>query len=158
MSSTEFLQPQLFINKNSASVAGCFHSQSIFEIVRVGSVDQVIRVREGLPANCVAEVSEALAMSCVHLLETLRLSTRSVCARIKKNKTLTPAEGNVLLRLAKAQVKAEEVFEDRVQASVWLKRKIRTLGNVMPASLMDTSSGFELVMKELGRIEHGVVA
>ena len=78
--------------------------------------------------------------------------------RIKNNTPLTPAEGDAVLRAAKALTKAEEVFEDRAAASAWLKREIRSLGGVAPVSLMDTDSGFELVMNTLGRIEHGVVA
>lgn len=63
-----------------------------------------------------------------------------------------------MLRLAKALDKAEQVFEDRAQARLWLKRKTRSLCGVTPVSLMDTGSGYELVIRQLGRIEHGVVA
>ena len=106
----------------------------------MGLVDQVSRVREGLSSNCVVEMSDALAMSCATLLDTLQLSTSSVCTRIKKNKTLTPEEGNAVLRLAKALDKAAQVFENRVQACLWLKRKTLSLRGVTPVSLMDTGS------------------
>mgnify|MGYP006296103511 CR=1 FL=1 len=62
------------------------------------------------------------------------------------------------MRTAKALAKAQEVFEDHDAAAKWFKREIRSLGGVTPVSLMDTESGFEWVMKTLGRIEHGVVA
>lgn len=143
---------------SSVSVGTAIYSQSIFTLVRMGLADQVSRVREGLSSNCVVEMSDALAMSCATLLDTLQLSTSSVCTRIKKKKPLTLEEGSAVLRLAKALDKAEAVFENRVQACLWLKRKTRSFRGVTPVSLMDTSSGYELVMRQLGRIEHGVVA
>ena len=79
-------------------------------------------------------------------------------ARIKNRTPLTSAEGWAVLRTAKALAKAEEVLEDRDMAAKWFKREIRSLGGVTPISLMDTDSGFELVMKTLGKIEHGIVA
>ncbi len=62
------------------------------------------------------------------------------------------------MRTAKALAKAGEVLEDRDMAAKWFKREIRSLGGVTPISLMDTDSGFELVMKTLGKIEYGIVA
>lgn len=131
---------------------------SIFAFAKGGLWDQTVGVRKGLPATYVAEMSDALAMPRAKFLESLQLSRSTMEGRIKNNTPLTPAEGDAVLRAAKALTKAEEVFEDRAAASAWLKREIRSLGGVAPVSLMDTDSGFELVMNTLGRIEHGVVA
>ena len=103
-------------------------------------------------------MSEALDMPRANLLANLQLARSTIEARIKNRQPLSPAEGDAVLRTAKAFAKAEEVFEDREAASAWLKREIRSLGGVTPISLMDTDSGFELVMRTLGRIEYGVVA
>jgi putative toxin-antitoxin system antitoxin component (TIGR02293 family) len=131
---------------------------SVFALANLDLWDQAVHVREGLPASYVAEMSDALAMPRTSYLENLQLPRSTIEARIKKKASLTSAEGDAVLRSAKALAKAEQVFEDHATAAAWFKRSIRSLGGVTPVSLMDTDSGFELVMKTLGRIEHGVVA
>lgn len=155
---TKKLKKSLQSQKSFAVVIVGARNQSIFAFARVGLWDQTVGVRKGLPATYITEVSAALAMPRAKFLESLQLSRSTMEGRIKKNTLLTPAEGGVVLRAAKALNKAEEVFDDRAAASAWLKREIRSLGGVAPVSLMDTDSGFELVMNTLGRIEHGVVA
>jgi putative toxin-antitoxin system antitoxin component (TIGR02293 family) len=131
---------------------------SLFAFVECPLGDQVSSLRSGLPSDYIIQMSDALAMPRANLLDSLQLPRSTIEARIKKKALLAPSEGDAVLRAAKALVKAEDVFEDRAMASAWLKREIRSLGGVTPVSLMDTASGFELVMNTLGRIEHGVVA
>ncbi len=131
---------------------------SIFTLVNLGLWDQTVHLREGLSAEYVSEMSDALDMTRASFLDNLQLPRSTIEARIKKKTPLTSGEGGAVLRTAKALAKAEEVFEDHDAAAKWFKREIRSLGGVTPVSLMDTESGFELVMKTLGRIEYGVVA
>lgn len=137
---------------------GTRNSPSIFNLVNKGLWDQTTQVREGLPAAYVAEMSDALAMPRASYLDNLHLPRSTIEARIKNKTPLTSSEGSAVLRSAKALARAEQIFEDRAAAATWFKREIRALGGVTPVSLMDTDSGFELVMKTLGRIEQGVVA
>lgn len=131
---------------------------SIFTVVRCNLWDQTVFVRQGLSSKTIVEMCDALAMPRASFLDYLQLPRSTIEARIKNNTPLTPTEGDAVLRSAKALARAQEVFEDSHAASSWLKREIRSLGGVTPVSLMDTDSGFELVMHTLGRIEHGVVA
>ena len=132
--------------------------ESIFVLVRRDLWDQMANVRKGLPAIYVTEMCAVLDMDRASFLDNLKLPRSTIEARMKMNDPLAPSEGDAVLRTAKALVKAEDVFEYRALASAWLKREIRSLGGVTPLSLMDTYSGFALVMNTLGRIEHGVVA
>lgn len=131
---------------------------SIFVVVKMDLWNQTAIVREGLPATAVDEMSDALDMPRANLLDHLQLARSTIEGRIKNNAALTPVESDAVLRTANALTRAQEVFEDPQAASSWLKRETRSLGGVTPVSLMDTVSGFELVMNTLGRIEHGVVA
>ena len=131
---------------------------SVFDLVNLDLWQQTLQVREGLPAAYVAEMSEALSISRVLYLEGLDLPRSTIEARIKNKTPLTSAEGAAVLRSAKALRKAQEVLEDNLAAAQWFKRSNRSLGGVTPVSLMDTDSGYELVIKTLGRIEYGVVA
>lgn len=142
----------------SASARAPKVAPSIFAVVKRNLSDQVMIVRKGLPSMVVMEMSDVLKMPRSNLLDSLQLPRSTIEARIKKKSPLTSAEGDAVLRMAKAYSRAEEVFGDSATASAWLKRQIRSLGGVTPVSLLDTESGFELVLQTLGRIEHGVVA
>jgi putative toxin-antitoxin system antitoxin component (TIGR02293 family) len=131
---------------------------SIFCTIKRGLWDQVQYVRHGLPSEFVVEMSDALDMPRSTLLENLKLARSTIESRIKSKKALSPAEGDAVLRAAKALTRAQEVFEDNAAAAAWIKRPNRSLGGATPVSLIDTDSGYELVMDTLGRIEHGVVA
>lgn len=61
-------------------------------------------------------------------------------------------------RLALMRAEAEQVFATKEDSEKWINRKIRSLGGVTAMSLSETESGFELVMKTLGRIKYGVVS
>jgi putative toxin-antitoxin system antitoxin component (TIGR02293 family) len=63
-----------------------------------------------------------------------------------------------MLQVAKVYARAVEVFEDEQRALEWLQAPIVALGGRIPVSLLDTSTGVDLVLTELGRIEYGVFA
>jgi putative toxin-antitoxin system antitoxin component (TIGR02293 family) len=54
--------------------------------------------------------------------------------------------------------KGEEVFGDRKNFTKWLETKNLALGDILPLDLLRTSFGIQLLMDELTRIEHGVLA
>ncbi len=63
-----------------------------------------------------------------------------------------------LVRLADVFARATEVFEDRDEARAWLREESQALGSVSPWSLLDTTPGVDMVIRELGRIERGLVS
>lgn len=69
-----------------------------------------------------------------------------------------PAVSDRLYRAAKVVARAEEVFEDRVQALEWLSSRQAGLGDRLPLELLETEAGAREVQEELERIEHGFVA
>lgn len=62
------------------------------------------------------------------------------------------------LRLAKALERANSVFENEKWAKLWLSTENRALGGVTPLSLLETDTGYELVIDTLARIEYGVIS
>jgi len=49
-----------------------------------------------------------------------------------------------------------EVFEDRSRFLSWMKHPNKAFANKTPMSLLDSKHGVDMVLNELGRIEHGV--
>jgi uncharacterized protein (DUF2384 family) len=62
------------------------------------------------------------------------------------------------MKIAMVKDRCEEVFEDPKAATAWLKAESVALGGKTPLELMEFDLGIDLVMKELIRIEHGIVS
>jgi len=60
--------------------------------------------------------------------------------------------------LSNVQKRCEEVFGDPNAAEAWLKSKVIALRGKTPLEMMETDTGVDLVLTELGRIEHGIVS
>jgi len=66
---------------------------------------------------------------------------------------------DVSLRLAKNLLeKGAEVFGNEPKFDLWLNTENLALGNIKPKSLFDSTFGINLLIDELTRIEHGVLA
>ena len=54
--------------------------------------------------------------------------------------------------------KAVEVFGGKEKALRWMEYPSAALGNIAPIKLIETSVGVQMLLDELGRIEHGIFA
>lgn len=62
----------------------------------------------------------------------------------------------VLRQMAEITVKGLTVFEDSDKFFAWMKHPNSALSNKTPISLLIAELGAEMILDELGRIEHGV--
>ena len=62
------------------------------------------------------------------------------------------------IELARLYTRGEEVFGSMDKFKSWMKTPSHIFKGEAPVSLLDTSFGFNMVFKELGRIEHGIFA
>lgn len=124
-------------------------------------MDLAEAVREGLPARALDHVldrarewagSHGPIYRVVGTQRTLERKRGSAGAVLK------PAESDRLARLARLVVRAEEAFGDPDKAHRWLMKPSRALGGAVPFELLDSDAGAVAVGRELGRIEHGLVA
>jgi len=124
-----------------------------------GSPEDVIgRTRAGFPASALIDLSDFLELPRTRLYEAVGVSRSTMENRIKKKQTLSADEGDKVVRIAKTIARAAEVLGGEDPARQWMSRRIRSIGDVDPVSLLDTQAGYELVMDTLGRIEHGISA
>lgn len=112
-------------------------------------------IRHGIPSTAVDTLVEFLSITKSELSEAVDIPFRTLVRR-KGEALLDSDESAKLVRVARVIERAEEVFEDRDAARVWLKSANASLSGQTPISLLDTEIGAESVMDALGRIEHGV--
>jgi len=63
-----------------------------------------------------------------------------------------------VLRIALVALRCEEVFGKNKVCNEWLKTRNIALGDKTPLSLMRSDFGIDMVLNELGRIEHGIIS
>ncbi len=124
---------------------------------KASAYDVISAIRTGLPAQSVQVFSDAVDLSLKELSTYIHVSSKTLERRLKDNVALNVDASDRLVEMAKVFARASEVIGDKEHARKWLFKPSRVLGDVKPVSLLDTSSGVEIVMDELGRIEHGIV-
>jgi putative toxin-antitoxin system antitoxin component (TIGR02293 family) len=111
--------------------------------------------REGIPRSAIDTLASSLQISIPDLTHYLHISARTL-QRYSPDKNLSIELSDRLLQIAKVYSKSLDVFEDPEMAVNWLKQPNIPLGNLAPITYLDTSSGVEIVLDELTRIEYGV--
>ena len=62
------------------------------------------------------------------------------------------------ISLARLYVRGDEVFGSMDNFKIWMKTPSLIFNGESPLSILDTSIGFDMVLTELGRMEHGIFA
>ena len=83
---------------------------------------------------------------------------RTYARRRQANDTLSQAESDRAVRLARLTAMAERVFGEAKIAHRWLRKPSRTLAGSVPLDLMRTETGAHLVEQTLHRIDYGMLA
>ena len=112
-------------------------------------------VRDGLP---VSALERLIADGTVteQEVEAQFIPRRTLYARRQKG-TLSREQSDLVVRLARIQAMADDVFGDRRKSHGWLRDANGALAAQTPLSLLDTEEGGRLVEAVLGRIAHGIV-
>jgi len=126
--------------------------------VPANALDLADMAREGLPSATLSRLSESLGWTRAALIEQLGIAPRTAARRLTRREPLSTAESERVLRLARVLARAIEVFESRDAAKQWLQEASTALGERKPTDLLVTDIGTEVVLNELGKIDHGFFA
>jgi putative toxin-antitoxin system antitoxin component (TIGR02293 family) len=111
--------------------------------------------RKGLPKRAADILSKGVSLTDREMARILNLSERTF-HRYRPETMLDTATTERLLQLVSLYQKGEEVFESLENFKRWMRRTLGLFDNKSPLDLLDTTTGFQLVKDELGRIEYGV--
>ncbi len=78
--------------------------------------------------------------------------------REARKETLTVEESDRLVRLARIQALAEDVFSNPEKANRWLRQPLRILDGRAPLELARTDAGARIIEQILGKIAWGAAA
>ena len=118
-------------------------------------MDLVNVTRVGLPKKSLDALAQKLGISMERMSALLHISHRTL-QRKSPSDHLSVHVSEQILSIAEVVRKGIEVFEDEEELEEWLHASISSLDYKKPIDLMDTTFGTRILIKILGRIEHGV--
>ena len=119
---------------------------------------RITSIMAGFDVAGAAAAKSTFGMSHNHVGRLLNLSTSTMERRRKDEKPLDPVASERLDRLATIAILAEEVFEDKDEATHWLSTPNEALGGDSPVILCETEIGARQVRRVLHALEwRGVV-
>jgi putative toxin-antitoxin system antitoxin component (TIGR02293 family) len=117
--------------------------------------DFIALIKKGLPRKAIDHLMMATGLEAQEIASIMHTSDRTL-RRYKPSKLLNPEQSERVIELARLYSRGEEVFEHLDGFREWMHSTVLSLGNKQPKEFLDTSLGIELLLDELGRIEHGV--
>lgn len=119
--------------------------------------DIINLTREGLPKRVLVALAKRISITLQELADIMHISERTF-QRYEDDNIVKTEYAEKAIELARLYTRGEEVFGSMDKFKLWMKTPNYAFKNEVPVSLLDTSIGFSMVLKELGRIEHGIFA
>jgi putative toxin-antitoxin system antitoxin component (TIGR02293 family) len=91
-------------------------------------------------------------------IQTFVIPSRTRRHREKRAEPLNVDESDRVIRLARIQTLAEQVFEDEKKANAWLRQPLNILDGKAPLDLVRTDAGARVVEQILAKIDWGAAA
>jgi putative toxin-antitoxin system antitoxin component (TIGR02293 family) len=114
-------------------------------------------IRSGVPKKALDNLIEVTGINATEMAGIIRTSDRTLRRYLPKQK-LNPEQSERVIELARVYSRGEEVFGTLDAFREWMSSSVMALGNKRPKEFLDTSMGIEMLIEELGRIEHGIFA
>lgn len=131
------------------------------------ALERIELIRNGLPAVEAKRIIENLGLTQGEALQALKLSPATVNKKAKQAHTLSSAESERVIGVARLVGQLEAMvqesgdvagFDVAAWMSRWLQEPLPALGGVRPLDLMDTMEGQALVSAALAQVQSGAYA
>lgn len=114
-------------------------------------------IRQGIPKKAIDSLIDKTGIPANEMAVLMRLSDRTL-RRYNANTLLSPEQSERVVEISRLYSRGQEVFGSLENFKEWMSSTVMALGNIKPKTLLDTSLGIDILMNELGRIEHGIFA
>ena len=112
----------------------------------------------GVPVGAVYELMGSTLLNKDFFARLLNISVKTLDRYRVSARNLSPSGGELILKLYALFRKGEALFGNQEEFQKWIERPAYGLGFRVPKNMIQTSSGIDLVMDELIRIEFGDLA
>lgn len=140
-----------------AAVADVLGGEQVLRQPLHNRLDLIALSRQGVPKAALVHLAHFLSCTLHELVALLPVTERTL-QRYTPQQPLNRMVSEHLLQLAEVAARGVEVFGDKAAFLAWLHHANTALGHQTPVSLLSSRFGVEMVLEELGRLEHGIVA
>ena len=123
-----------------------------------GVLSIIDSINRGISFATYEDIIKKYSFTIQNRAEFLHISNKTLSRYQKESKTFDALQSERIMQIEILHSKGEEVFGSRENFSTWLETENLALGNIIPRDLLKNSFGINLLMDELIRIEHGVLA
>jgi putative toxin-antitoxin system antitoxin component (TIGR02293 family) len=118
-------------------------------------MDLVELGNEGISKIAVSHLAKHLSIPVREMVNLLPVSDRTL-QRYTSKKHLNRPTSEQVIQIAEVVARGTEVFGNKDKFLAWINLPNAALSNETPYTLLKSRFGAEMVIDELGRIEHGV--
>ena len=126
-----------------------FNLMSDFDVLKTS--------RDGLPKHILMALAKKISLTLQEFSNIMHISERTL-QRYEDDTIIKTEYTEKAIELARLYTRGEEVFGSLDKFKLWMKTPLHVFKGETPVSLLDTSIGFDMIFKELGRIEYGIFA
>jgi len=119
--------------------------------------DFIKLIRAGIPRQAMTHLMEVADISLTEMASIVHTSDRTL-RRYTPQQKLSTEQSERMVEMAKLYSRGEEVFGTMDSFKEWMNSTLLPFGDKKPKEFLDTSLGINMLMDELGRIEHGIFA
>ncbi|MBA3828116.1 MAG: DUF2384 domain-containing protein [Taibaiella sp.] len=119
--------------------------------------DLIHLIREGIPMQAMSHLMDMTGITALEMASITHTSDRTL-RRYTPEQKLSQEQSERMIEVARLYSRGEEVFGSLPLFKEWMDTMLMPLGNKKPKEFLDTSLGINMLINELGRIEHGVLA
>lgn len=118
----------------------------------------VLVIKEGIPYSLFDLIRHLTPFTETDWANLLDLSTKSLQRYKQSSKLFKPIQSEKIIEMAEVTSVGLDVFGDMEKFKLWLDTPSFSLGNLKPLELLRDSYGKEMVISELTRLNHGILA
>jgi len=115
----------------------------------------IVTSKKGLRGQELISIQKESHFSNEEWSRYLQVTPRTI-QRYQKSKSVDPVSSERALLMAQIVERGFEVFGSEEKFKMWFYSPSFALGDIAPTDLLDTTTGMNMVMAELGRIDYGV--
>jgi len=112
---------------------------------------------KGVTKDALLRLATYLNLSVSQIAKLLPITERTI-QRYARTQRFNRVVSEQVLQIAEVAARGAEVFRDREKLLSWMNTPSTALGNRTPALLLSSRFGTEMVLDELGRVEHGIIS
>ena len=112
-------------------------------------------IKDGIEKKSLDFLMEKTGLTSEEMASIIHTSERTL-RRYTDTTLLNPEQSERVIELARLYARGSEVFGSLESFNNWINKPIMAFGGKKPKSFFDTSMGIEILLEELGRIEHGI--